>query len=240
MTALVASRLREIGGIPGQGADAFGDGLNPVVEGIGPVGVTGPGRGDLLLGVPGGSPATPPHRRLALGVGSGDQQATEQADVLEELGALHSSGGRVVDIPEIVCGDRGGHQCAGQDQRRESGCLTRGQEHTAADLGRGVDPHEGLGAVRDAVGDRVRQYCPGLIEAGLRRGGAPGWIPQGTDATGDEDRGEHRAGDSAKDHASSRGGFRFILSCTPGSRGVSPLFGADPCAAALPGAFLVA
>ena len=103
--------------------------------------------GDLA----GGAAAARAERRLPLGVHRGQDQAAEDAEVLEELLLLGGLLGRVGLLPERVTRDGGRHQGPGQGQGRQPRELVDGQQHPGPDLDAGVDLDQLVGLGRDLV-----------------------------------------------------------------------------------------
>ena len=143
---------------------------------------------------------TPRERGLALGVGRRDQQAAHQAQVLQEVCALHTPRNRVRLFPEGMAGERRRCEGARQNGRREAWELARRKEDTARELDAAVhsDQRDRIGG--DDGGDLVRQHTDGALHEGLRDFCSLLRVSQGVIAGDDEHRCEHRSGNTAEDH----------------------------------------
>src|SRR5205814_10378672 len=93
---------------------------------------------------------TPGEAGPALGVQRGEDQAAEQAEVLEEVGLLLLAHGAVLDFPEPVAADRGRDDRPDQDQRRGP-VQPGGQQQAGGDLYRAVELDQGT---------RIGRYLP--------------------------------------------------------------------------------
>ncbi len=137
-------------------------------------------------------------------VGRRDEQAAEQADVLEEVDLLLGPDLRVVLLPEAVPGKRGGHERRRERGGGKAGELAERQHRPGDDLDTGIDLDQRL-VVRTPVqrSDLRRLVHRGLdrLEHRLRDPRVGLGRAQCLDATGDEDGSEHGTGYAAQDHA---------------------------------------
>jgi hypothetical protein len=139
--------------------------------------------------------------RPAFGVTGGEQNASEQAHVLEELGTVERPLVRVGPAPEGVSRQSGRYQRAGEQERPQSPPLAAGQRKTADDLRSSVDAYQVRRIFRNDRGDLLRGVLldqrNDTVGHGFRRRHQGIRIPNGFHAVDDEIGSEHGARASA-------------------------------------------
>jgi len=185
--------------VAAMGPDARGDSQS-VNEVLGPTASGPAGAACLTLGqcrlapcFKADSPGAVGQAWFACGVDRGEQDSSQQADVLEEVDSLLCARSRVLDGPEGMGRVGGRNERGSQGQRGESGELAQAQ-HRAGQEHRGtVGPHHHLGVVRDVKsrGQRLDQRRCRL--------GRLGRVAQRVKTTRHVDGGHHRSGNPA-DH----------------------------------------
>jgi hypothetical protein len=140
-----------------------------------------------LLAHPGGDmTGAPADGRLALGVRRGDEQATGQTGVLQEVDQLLLPVLVVLGRPEAVTGGSGRHETADECQRGQPGRTAQREHRTRTDLHGGVDADQG-----DRIGGRGLGQCVlgalgDVVQQGLGRFGVRNGLTQLVDAADDE------------------------------------------------------
>jgi len=139
---------------------------------------------------------TPKHAGASFGVDGREEQATEEADVLEEEAALLGLAGGVALLPERVV-DRGRrHDGRSEHGRGEARHTPGGEEQAAADERCPVDADEEVGVLGCDLGARHLVGHLAEEEGGLL--GAQTGVPQRIHTCGDEDGREQRTGETAE------------------------------------------
>ena len=136
----------------------------------------------------------PPEGRRSFGVDGRQDEATEKAQVLQEVHSLLGSSGLIRLLPESVSGVRGGNEGAHQEKAGQPSELARGQEHASDDLDAAIDSHRRLGVqARHAslLGERLGDDA--------RLGHLSRGIAERVKASGHEDRCEQWSGNAPRE-----------------------------------------